>query len=770
MEQLHFSDPAASAEILRIYESGRLLPFFGSGFTKDERARKGKVPSAAAMAGHITDMASERCGDPQTAAEIKKITDLKDAFDILFSKEYIDSASARTYLSNTFSEVQLAGAYKRDLLGLQWPHIFTFNIDDAIESVVTRYKKLLPNREVAREYISSNKCIFKIHGDVEELCAYTEGSTVFTWAQYVNSIQANQSILSFIQEQAQDSSFIFIGCSLDNELDLMSLAQKTPFAKSIFLKKGEADFKEKLRLKQYGIDRVIYFDQYDDISKWLVTTLREAKVVTPERELSIDDMQDITPAEAIQLIANGGPLMKSDDHSRTALCPAIFPRRQEVASLTKSIRSSQLVLIVGRRFSGKTTLLLQSIDAIHDYSTSFFSTSDSFSPEISSNLAGRRNHAFFFDSGFLDAQALDSILSAKTDPSNKIILCTGQGDADLFRAKIGNRSIPFAEITLPSKLTEHESDHFNRGLNSLGLAKYPARQNLLNFAYHYFSNYKSQLPPSELFERSYNKDELKVLILIAAFGKAEKGHIKAILPNFDITEFIVRNDRLLEHISSTSTASIGAIVCNSTSWLLRAVEEEFKRHRVSETISEIIVALARGGFRTTASNLISFDKLNELAGGSVNAFIREVYALIQQPFEDDSHYWIQRAKSQLISGQSEKDFADGKQWASKVRAENRDSKNPTYFSATFVRAQLHARSYRISSSINDLKFFFEDMHESTRNYSNNKIHIDRMLRSVKPDIAHAVSALSATVDPSFLPRKNEVAELVSLFKQDRPWS
>lgn len=768
MEQLHFLDPAVSAEIIRIYESGRLLPFFGSGFTKDERARKGKVPSAASMTRHITDMASERCQDPQIAEQMKKITDLKVAFDILFSKEYIDSPSARTYLSNTFSEVKLAGAYKRDLLGLKWPHIFTFNIDDAIESVAGRYKKLLPNREVAKEYISSNKCLFKVHGDVEELCAYTEGSTIFTWAQYVNSIQTNQSMLSFIQEQAQDSSFIFIGCSLDNELDLMSLAQKTPFTKSIFLKKGRADFEQTLKLKQYGIDRVVYFDQYDDISKWIVTTLRNAKVVSPERELSIDDMPDITPAEAMHLIASGGPLMKSDEHSRFALCPAIFPRRQEVGSLTKSIRSSQFVLVVGRRFSGKTTLLLQSIEAIHDYSTSFFSTSDSFSPDISNILVSRRNHAFFFDSSFLDAQALDTVLSTKTDPSNKIILCTGQGDADLFRTKIGNRSIPFIEIALPSKLNEYESEHFNKGLNSLGLAKYPAKQNLLTFAYHYFSNYKSQLPPSTLFERVYNSDELKILILIAAFGKAEKAHIKAILPNFDINEFIVKNDRLLEHIPSNSTASIGAVVCNSTSWLLRAVEDEFKRHRVSETISEIIVALARDGFRTTASNLISFDKLNELAGGSVNAFIREVYALIQKPFEDDSHYWIQRAKSQLISGQSEKDFTDGKQWASKVRAENRDLKNTTYYSATFVRAQLHARSYRISSSINDLKFFFEDMHESTRNYANNKIHIDRMLRSVKPDIAHAVSALSTTGDPSFLPRKDEVAELVSLFKKDQP--
>ncbi|OAX89288.1 hypothetical protein A7D16_07455 [Xanthomonas nasturtii] len=763
MEQQHFKEPAASAEIRRIYESGRLLPFFGSGFTKDEKARKGRVPSAASMTKHITTMASERCKDPQIAQQMRNITDLKVAFNLLFKNEYIDSASARTYLSNTFSDVKLNGAYKSDLLKLTWPHIFTFNIDDAIEPVASKYKKLLPNKEVAKEYISSNRCLFKIHGDVEELCAYTTGNTVFTWAQYVNSIDTNYSMLSFIQEQAIDSSFIFIGCSLDNELDLMSLAQKVPFSKSIFLKKGKVDFEEGLKLSSYGIDRVIYFDQYDEIPRWLVSVLKDAKIVTPERELTVEDMPDITAAEAMHLIANGGPLMKSDELSRIALCPAIFPRRQEVDSITKSIRSSQLLLVVGRRFSGKTTLLLQTIEAIHDYSTSFFSTSDSFSPEILSILASRRNHAFFFDSNFLDSQALDAILSAKTDPSNKIILCASQGDADLFRFRIGSRSIQFVEIAIPNKLTEDETENFNKSLNSLGLANYSTKNNLLNFAYHYFSNYKSQLPPNALFERAYNSDELKVLILIAAFGKAERILIKAILPNFAINEFILSNDRLLEHISSKSNSSIGAVICNSTSWLVRVVKDEFKRDRISAIIAEIIVALAKDGFRTTANNLISFDKLNELAGGSVNTFIREVYELIQQPFEEDGHYWIQRAKSQLISGRSETDFLDGKQWAGKVRAENSDVKNTTYYSATFVRAQLHARSYRISSSINDLRSFFEDMYESTRNYSNNKVHIDRMLRSVKPDIAHAVSALGATNDPFFLPRKNEVAELVGLF-------
>lgn len=100
---------------------------------------------------------------------------------------------ARTYLSNVFSDVIIADPSKVSLLQLNWPHILTFNIDDAIESVARGYKKLLPNKEVAREYITSNKCLFKIHGDIEDLCAYTDQRTIFTWSQYIESIMKTKA-------------------------------------------------------------------------------------------------------------------------------------------------------------------------------------------------------------------------------------------------------------------------------------------------------------------------------------------------------------------------------------------------------------------------------------------------------------------------------------------------------------------------------------------------------------------------------------------------
>nr|WP_180203845.1 AVAST type 5 anti-phage protein Avs5 [Pseudomonas sp. SbOxS1]NYU03607.1 hypothetical protein [Pseudomonas sp. SbOxS1] len=765
MDQKHFMDPSAATDLRRLYESSRLLPFFGSGFTKGLKSKSSRVPDARQLTEKITEIASSNCIDPSESQEIRKITDLKKAFNLLFNSEYVTPAQARTYLSNVFSDVTVSDTNKSKLLKLDWPHIFTFNIDDAIESTTSGYKKLLPNKEVAKEYIASNKCLFKVHGDVEDLCAYTDQRTIFTWSQYARSINENKSMLSFIQQHAESSTFLFVGCSLDTELDLLSLAQETPFSKSILLKRGKVSFEEKLALKDYGIEQVIYFDDYDEISSWLVKILKDVDIAVPYRTLSIDD-SPLSPKQAIEIISNGGPLSKTEANSRSALCPSTFPNRHTVNDIARNIRSHDILLIVGRRFSGKTTLIFQALSNILDYGSSYFSSSDNFSPEIIELLKNRRNHIFAFDSNYLNAQALDSLPLEKIDPSNRIIICTGYGDADLIRMKLEYKKAKYCEINTNNKLHGTEVTKFNEALSELGLPKYKNNEALLNFSYKYFREYESQLTTSSLFKKTFNDSEIKVLILIVALGKADCHQVRVICNNFDIKSFIAENDRLLEVISNEGPSASEVIVCNSSSWLLREVQTYFNKPQVAKIIAEIISSLSNDGYKGTAENLISFDKLNEISGGgkSFHKFIREIYSLVHSNFKDDTHYWIQRAKCELISGSTAEDFENGMLWVSKVRVETEGLKNKTYYSATLVKAQLHARAYTVSGKTSDLFSFFDNMHESAQNYQNNKIHIDRLLKNAKPDILNAVAALESVTDPVFLPRRADVAPLVNLFR------
>lgn len=767
MDQKHFKDPTAAADLIRLYESSRLLPFFGSGFTKGLKSKSSRVPDAKQLTKKITEIASSNCNDTNEAQEILKITDLKKAFNLLFNAEYVKPAHARTYLSNVFSDVNVSDAHKAALLRLEWPHIFTFNIDDAIESIANKYKKLLPNKEVAKEYITSNKCLFKVHGDVEDLCAYTDQRTIFTWSQYVRSINENKSMLSFIQQQAESSSFLFIGCSLDTELDLLSLAQEKPFSKSILLKRGKLNFEEKIALQEYGIEQVIYFDNYEEICPWLVSILKGIQITAPHRTLNVDDSA-LSSSKAIEIISNGGPLSTIEENNRHAICPPTFPERKVVRDIIRNIRSNEVILIIGRRFSGKTMLVFQALNSILDYGSSYFSSTENFSPEVIDLLIKRKNHIFAFDSNYLNAQALDSIPFSKIDTSNRLIICTGLGDVDLLRMKLENKKSRYFEVYCDYRLDNSEAERFNEELSNLGLPNYQNKDALLNFSYKYFREYESKLKTSELFKKTFNNNEIKILILIAALGKADCHQVRVVCRNFDIKSFIATNDRLLEIISNQGPPSSEVIVCNSTSWLIREVQAYFNKPEVAKTIAEIISALSDDGYKGTAENLISFDKLNEISGGgkSFHKFIREIYTLVHSNFKDDTHYWIQRAKCELIAGHTEQDFENGKQWTSKVRVETEHLRNKTYYSATLVKAQLHARAYSINKEPFELFSFFENMHESAQNYQNNKTHIDRLLNNAKPDILYSINALETVTDPIFLPHRIDIAALVNLFRTE----
>lgn len=769
MDVKHYNDPAAAENVKALYKASRAIPFFGTGFTRDCNAKNGRVPDANKLAELITQTAAGKEGlDNARKTQILSIKDLKTAFEFLVTEKYISRTKRQALLGNLFSDVSLDSKNKRELLNLNWPHIFSFNIDDAIERATGRYSPILPNRPVNREFINSHNCLFKIHGDIREYTTYGDPNVIFTWRQYAASLRTNTAMLSFL-EQAQHFAFLFIGCSLDAEFDLLHVDAKEQFKNSIYLKRGEVTVAEELRLESYGINQVITFDRYEQIYEWLCEILRGEKCHVPYKDLTIDDRLK-NSQEAVEIIAHGGPLIKEGRNGRRiARKLKIFPKREQLADALEILRNEQYLLVTGRRFSGKTEFLLQLLGELQQYSFFYYASTDIFNADVKRLVKDAEQTVFFFDSNYLDVEGLNALISWDTHHTNRFVICSSSGDAEILRYTLHNNGMRVSEKRIRDNLVDSEISPFNDELAKYALPDYKVGENLLNFAYRYYTAYKSTLSGSAIFAEDIGFTEFKILVLISAFGKAAEPVVRSILPYFDFQEFMKKYDRLFEIENDAATGSV--LICNSSSWLITRVEEFIKKNteQAIDAVSQVIASLVEKSFQASAYTLITLNKLNELCGrGRENdRFISGIYQKVESAFEKDEHYWLQRAKFELVLGTSSLSIKNGIRFAMPLRVNNEAIKNQTYYSATLLLAQLFARMYRFD---NDVKFLLEFLTlclESIGNYQNNKRHIDKVVskyRNKKSDINFAINALGSVSDINLLVRRKEVEELQAFFR------
>lgn len=760
IRELHFQDEKAANDIKTLFKGSRLIPFLGSGFTKGCMAKKGRLPDAKQLVSGIKALALKSATlSVEDRKEIESMQSLKTAFSLLNNEEYIPKKSAQTYFTNIFSETNITERAKIDFLHLDWPHIFSFNIDDGIERINRHLQLLKPNRKTSLEYIFSHRCLFKIHGDITEYSATDDEKLIFTWRDYINSFEENKAILNFLSNEAQHSAFLFIGCSLDAELDLIHLSKKTPFHRSIFLKKGRLNLSEKLALTDYGIQQVIYFDEYHQICEWLTETLTSETRAIPTREIRIID-DELQKNNAITVIANGGPLYSIVNGVREGYPSSTFPSRSKLLETENILREHEIVLITGRRFSGKTLFLFQLILKMGEFGAKYYGSTESFNPLIIQQLTKLENHLFVFDSNYLDSESLTEVLRVRPQKNSRIIICASVGDAERVRFKIAEKGHTLAEINLSNTLDTQERKTFNTQLGKQGLPLNKEKENLLNFAFRYHEEYKSDLPESVLFNKTFKQEIYPLLILLAAFGKATQQQIGCIIDSFDIHSFAQKNDRVFEIEEASGKLSL---VCSASAWLLKEVNAFIEsNHNAYSAFIYVIKSLHENGYSTLARDLIRIDKINEISGGiKSRVFIKNIYEGIYQIYSDESHYWLQRAKATLLTARYASEIDDGIQHARKVRADHAHSKNQTYFSATLVLVQLYAKGYSISKSEKYAINFIAPCIESIRNYDGNRRHLDdfRIVR----DVINAAEFLASNSSLNLLPNRVEIQEISRFF-------
>lgn len=222
-----FSQEEDRKELKKIFDSllqiEDLVPVIGSGFTRGLRTKNGMVPSVDELREVMAEIMHSIDGSDETEFMDIALADFADAFweELEKSNKQRCKDKFREYIELNFTKVYDVEQSKRHFLNSNWKTIFTLNYDDTIENVLD-IDVVVPYDKFSVR--SGKSSLIKLHGDARRFSMTGDSKyCVLGNQQYVSLIKekSNEDLVKVLENIFFSKSVFFIGCSLDNELDLL---------------------------------------------------------------------------------------------------------------------------------------------------------------------------------------------------------------------------------------------------------------------------------------------------------------------------------------------------------------------------------------------------------------------------------------------------------------------------------------------------------------------------------------------------------------------
>lgn len=402
--------------ISQLINDKKLFPVFGSGFTAKCKAKNGVVPSGKDMITYMIEFLSKAYDKPAESFQGRNFPDLCTLYS---KKSTIDEKF--DYFSSNFTEVIIEEEKKR-FLSLFTQYVYTLNIDDGIEHNCSQFNVLLPNTEIFDKYIEKYTTVFKLHGDVSFYLKNIENeSIIFNKKEYIESIKKNGKMLAKLKEDFADKNIIYIGCSLDDEPDLLSIvaeAAKERLAESqaFYITRRDIDEEEQDLLEEYGITTIVKIENY-------ISFFADIISLCSGKTNSTDFFDNYHEPKFIRLgksdvtmdtLLNSNSIVPSPFEGKIFL-PPYFIKRDVLNEVLSSLKfHSPIHIIYGNRISGKTFFLVGLMDLIQDKTRYYFPSNVKISDDRIDSLLEMSNCAFIFDTNTLNESQLQKMLKLKS--------------------------------------------------------------------------------------------------------------------------------------------------------------------------------------------------------------------------------------------------------------------------------------------------------------------------------------------------------------------
>ncbi|NUU64128.1 SIR2 family protein [Paenibacillus agri] len=680
-------------DLIVFIKNNRLIPIIGSGFSRSSLTMNGKVPSGDDMKVYMLNKLKEKFPDENFSQDFSKIAQQYE--------NHCDVRDRKKYLNDNFTNVKLEW-YKKDFLKINWPYIYTLNIDDAIESN-SNFNVVLPLNEVNEEYEMSlnNKSLYKLHGDARHYLMYKNSQMyIFSQHQYLNSLKQNNYMLNKISTDIRSNCAIFIGCSLSDEIDLLyslNINGYTPPSMKSTYYVTDRDLSElqKKDLEIYGVDTIIKVDNYQDFYIYL-SEINDMALKIPVSDIdNFLNPRIIYEKEGyntnIEYIYKSNKIYDHFENDKTIILPNFCVQRDvfnDNEMFQKKFIEKNFVVVYGHRFSGKTYFLINLMNRLHNENYYFIPSHYKINKETFLLLIEAENSTLFFDTGSIDDTQIEIIhqrLNKIIKKNCRIVLSLDSSEKENINAL--NKFRKSTEIEekisinyIDNKFSFIEVDSLNSKLDSSAIGRFKKNKNetskktsftLLDNIFSIIRSAPENAMKNNYFknihELEIDNDRMVALIILATQNRLSAHDMSLYKLNESIGKFIEELEPIsqFEYASEFEKNSLDhsgiKVIVNSRYWVLHELGEYslLKKRiplisraykRIVESILENYPSNYKGRRQAAKkiSEYIKFDVINDIfpkeAKGSL-LVIKDIYATLESLLNDDYQYFHQRAKS-----------------------------------------------------------------------------------------------------------------------------
>lgn len=660
-------------EFVDALRQNSILPIIGSGFTAKCACNRGTVPSGSMMRTDMIHALSKEIGD-QYIDELKKQTFSRIAY---YYNKKINIKDRKQYLQHNFLNVQI-NDNRRGFLDIPWKYIYTLNLDDGIENNSSYKTTILPNRDFDEDILESEKCVIKIHGDARDFCTYADGEefSILDSEQYARSIRTNPNILARLSRDFSSENILFLGCSLEDEVDLQSIFSDSPDSALVihhryYVTSENIDVFKKIDLEGLGIDTVVKVNNYDLFYQDFIAYFHKAQQLPTE---NIDRFSRISFRWAKR---DDRDINKKHLYCASRLYnyqeniitfPYFFVERKVMQTLVDNATTRDITVLCGNRVSGKSYCLASLVNKIKDRTVYYFDSSLQIGRKNVEYLLEKCGSVIIFDTNVINIEEFKYIVDHRWQLHENgihIVIALNRSDRDNI-AVIENKS--FAEvINLSSKLSSTEFNEINRKIAKIPLTPLSTRGNTLldKLIETADTSIGNQQYASSLITIK-NKYTLSACILLATHEKIDD----LTMIKFNLScecmklreevEYQITDYYLFPFERTNSNNSSYRVICNAQYWLFAQLRKYAGSGDhdaiIVEAYQYIVSTLIKYGHKyfKEIEDFIKFDNLNLLFVSDANRsalLIRKIYEGLSDLLSQSYQYHHQYAIS-LLWGKS----------------------------------------------------------------------------------------------------------------------